>query len=165
MRIIILSLIAVVVSFVAVPTSVEAGLLELTHDEISTTRDCSVEPCRKNDIGYKTRFKYGKHLRYKTVTIPARYVWKTERVMIAPPRIVMKHRSYRTQRVAGKRLVIAPASGYRVVEPAKYALVKRRVLVAPARVRVVRVPPYNAYHSEHIIIQGGGCKSMYAGHC
>lgn len=149
----------------AMPSGARAGLFELRYDEITKSRDCDIEPCRDNKLGYKTRFKYGKHLRYKTVTTPARYIWQTERVMISPPRVVMKHRGYRTKRVAGKRLVVAPASGYQVVAPAKYALVKRRVLVSPAKVRVVRVPPTQAYHSEYIIIDGGGCKRMYAGHC
>jgi hypothetical protein len=144
------------------PVSVaHAGLFELIHDDITTSCDHDVEPCKRNDIGFKTRYVRGKYLRYDVKTTKARYTWVRERVMVAPPRLVSSRRHHKlwTHKIDGKHLVPVGASGHtRVMAPAQYATVMRRVLVSPARNRVVRRQPHSAYFADTIIVRGGGCK-------
>jgi hypothetical protein len=140
-------------------TSAFAGAFELFADDISTSCDEHAEPCRHNDLGYQTRYRLGPYLRYGIKTSPARYAWRHERIMVLPPRIVPVGRAYRTHKINGERLVrIRTAGHYKVVAPARYATVVRRVLVAPARNRVVRLKPTHAYLADTIIVKGGGCK-------
>ena len=140
-----------------------AGLFELIHDDITTHCDDELEPCKRNDIGFKTRYVRDKYLRYDVKTTKARYTWVRERVMVAPPRLVGSRHRLRTHKIDGKRLVPVGASVHTtVVAPAQYATVLRRVLVAPARNRVVRRKPYSAYFADTIIVRGGGCKRPLA---
>jgi hypothetical protein len=142
---------------VAVPSGAQAGVFELFGDDISTSCDTDIEPCRHNNIGYATRYVHGRLLRYGIHTTPARYVWRRERVMVLPPRVAYDKAHYRTQKVGRKRLLVADGSSYHVVAPATYTTVLRRVLVAPATNRVIRLRPHSAYFADTIIVKGG-CK-------
>ncbi len=143
----------------------EAGVFELFHDDITTGCNSAIEPCKRNDLGYQTRYVQGRYLRYGIKKTPARYTWRHERIMIAPPRIVLSKRRVWSHKIGGKRLVPVQAAGhYKVVAPAQYATVSRRVLIAPARNRVVRLAPHSAYFADTIIVKGGGCKRPLTWH-
>jgi hypothetical protein len=136
-------------------TGAQAGVAELFFDDISTSCNQEVEPCRHNDLGYQTIYRHGRYLRYGINTS----------VLISPHGIYPANRHYRTHLIGGERLVWTRNAGrYRVVSAARYATVLRRVLVAPARNRVVRLRPHHAYLADTIIVKGGGCKRPLSWH-
>ena len=137
-----------------------AGVLELVKDDISR-RHCAVEPCHRNGLAYQTRFVRDRYLRFDIKVTPARYTFRRERIMIAPPRIVTVERYRRHRHRYGRlALVSYPTGSYRVVAPARYATVTRLVLVSPARNHVVRRRPYYAYYPERIVVRRACHRSL-----
>ena len=130
----------------------QAGLLELKFDNITRHRDCSSEPCRGNGLHYKRIYVRDRYLRFDIHTQPARYELRRERVMIAPPTIVVMGGRHHDRRVGRYHLVELPVGHYRTVAPARYVWVTRQVLVHPARNYVTRRQPHYAYYPDTAIV-------------
>ena len=137
-------------------STAQAGLLELSRDNITRNYNCDITPCRDNNLAYKRVFVRDHYLRYDIRTRPAHYAMRRVRVMIAPPAIVAgrgQHRLWDFESRDG--LVALPTGPYRVVAPARYTWVTRPVLVTPERNYVSRRHPHYAYYPEDIVVYSG----------
>ena len=132
----------------------QAGLLELPFDAITRHRDCAVEPCRGNNLHYQQVWVRDRYLRFDIHTSPAQYELRRQRVMVAPPGIVVTGGRHDTDWFHLSPVVEFPVGSYRVTRPAKYVWVTQEVLVHPAQNYVTRRRPYYAYYPDSIIVTG-----------
>jgi hypothetical protein len=134
----------------------KAGLLELRHDNITLHWNCSITPCRNNNLAYKRVYVRDQYLRYDIHTTPAHYEMRRMHVMVSPPMTVWvggERRRFFDFLHRGHTTVHA-VKGHRVFRPAQYAWVTRQVLVSPARAYVTRRMPHTALYPETIVVQG-----------
>lgn len=128
-----------------------AGLLELRDDPITLHNDCSITPCRRNNLHYKRIYKKLPYYAYDIHTSPARYEMRRVRIMVRPPVIHVYGKHHRGRGGLVAHPVGAP---YRVVAPAKFKYVTSPVLVRPAKTWVTRRTPHSAYFAEDIVVVG-----------
>lgn len=153
MRSVIFGMIAVLI----MPSLAEAGVLELLVDPITKqSRDCRYDPCRGNNLYYMKRWTKKPYYRYRIRRTAPHYAFRRERVMVTPPEVLMLERTGKYHWRHGHLMVGATAKRHRVVRPAQYAWVTRRVLVRPGKSRVYRKAPYRAYIPETIVVRGAG---------
>lgn len=138
-------------------TPARAGILELLVDDTSRERYCDIEPCHHNDLEADTRYVKDRYLRYHIETTPSDYELRQIEVIDVPPKVVLHDRPGQYVWVDGKRMLIATAKAKVELEGAWTETVTARVLVRPARHRVIREQPHWAYYADRIVVQREGC--------
>jgi hypothetical protein len=144
----------------------EAGVLELLVDDTSQQRYCDLEPCRHNDLEARTRYQKDHYRRYTVETEEAEYDFREVEIRTMPPKVVLTERPGRYVWVDGKRLLVATPKETVELDGSAYETETVRVLVKPARHRVIRQRPHWAYYPDRVVIEGEGCgKSIFALRC
>jgi hypothetical protein len=96
----------------------------------------------------------------RTVTKPARYKTVTEKVLVEPARAEWRLTSaplaYGETRAAQTMLQATGEVYCRVLIPARYEHVERRVKIASARTYTVQGPPRKIKHVERVMVSEGG---------
>ncbi len=91
----------------------------------------SVTPPKYETVEEKVLVKEG----YKRlIPVPATYTYETEKVLVEPEHTVWKKKRCAGQGCGGETLCL-------VKVPARYKIIKKRILKTPASVKVVEVPP------------------------
>ena len=134
-----------------------SGILDLFDDPISRYGDCSYVPCRDNNLIYKRRYVDAPYYRFKLRKAPVQYGFKRVKVRVLPPQIAVSGGA-EINWLNKRAHVVAGTSRYRVVSPARYEWVTKRVFRHPPRYRVVRVGPTHALTTDKIVVVDPACQ-------
>lgn len=139
-----------------------AGILDIFDDPITKHPDCSYAPCMTNNLIWKKRYQTAPYYRFKLRKVPAEVGFTRVRIKVLPPLIAVSGGA-EIDWLDKRAHVVAGTSRYRVVAPARYEWVTRRVFYHPPRYRVVRVSPTHALIRDKIVIVDPACKLAVPG--
>jgi hypothetical protein len=161
-----IGILALATMLVLGPGAATAGVLELLVDDTSQERYCDLEPCRHNALEARTRYLKDHYRRYRIETEQAEYDFREVEIRTMPPKVVLQDRPGKYVWVDGKRLLVATPGRTVELEGSAYETETVRVLVRPARNRVIREKPTWAYYPDRAVVVGEGCgKTIFALRC